>query len=152
VEGTDMLPRYSKSIKKRYFGMQWVAKQEGSPFELSFEGSYHYFLKDGYPRLCAYCGRAPDFGKVWGLDRIDSSLGHIPGNLVPCCSSHYESQQLSCQASKSNFSLLAWMERSMSRANGGIVPFRVVERRLERIYTLAKELASIEAEKENPNG
>ncbi len=40
----------------------------------------------------------------------------------------------------------------MSRANGGPVPFRVVERRLERIYTLAKELASIEAEKENPNG
>ena len=144
---------YSKSIKKRYFGMRWTDQQEGRQF--GFENptqAIHYYLKDGYPRLCAYCGRAPDFGKVWGLDRIDSSLGHIPGNLVPCCSSHYESQQLSCQASKSNFSLLAWMERSMSRANGGIVPFRVVERRLERIYTLAKELASIEAEKENPNG
>ncbi len=139
---------YYSSIRKRYFGMRWTDKLEGRRF--GFENpvqAIHYYLKDGYPRLCAYCGRAPESGKVWGLDRIDSSLGHIPGNLVPCCSSHYESPQLSCQASKSKFSLLAWMERGMSRANGGPVPFRVVERRLERIYTLAKKLASIEAEK-----
>ena len=144
---------YDKSIRKRFFGMRWVSQQEQTPFGfLTPTDAAHYYLKDGQSRPCAYCGRIPEQDKVWGLDRIDSSLGHIPGNLVPCCSSHYESQQLSCQASKSNFSLLAWMERSMSRANGGIVPFRVVERRLERIYTLAKELASIEAEKENPNG
>lgn len=40
----------------------------------------------------------------------------------------------------------------MSRANGGIVPFRVVEQRLERIYTLAKDLGSFEPDKEVPNG
>ena len=144
---------YYKIIKKRYFAMRWVSQQENCPFGFSNPTeAIHYYLKDGYPRLCAYCGRAPEQGKVWGLDRIDSSLGHIPGNLVPCCSSHLESPQLSCQGSKSKFSLLYWMESNMSRANGGIVPFRVVERRLERIYTLAKELASIEAEKENSNG
>ena len=140
---------YSTSIRKRYFGMRWTDQLEGRQF--GFDNpiqAIHYYLKDGRPRPCAYCGRIPEYGKVWGLDRIDSSLGHIPGNLVPCCSSHYESPQLSCRGSKSKFSLLSWMERSMSRANGGIVPFRVVEQRLERIYTLAKELASIEAEKE----
>ena len=137
------------SVRKRYFGMRWISQQENRPFGFEkVEQAIHYYLKDGHPRPCAYCGRIPESGKVWGLDRIDSSFGHVPGNLVPCCSSHHESPQLSCQGSKSKFSLLSWMERSMSRANGGIVPFRVVEQRLERIYTLAKELASIEAEKE----
>ena len=136
---------YSKSIKKRYHGMRWISQQEKSPFGFTtIEQVIHYYLKDGRPRPCAYCGRYPVGGKVWGLDRIDSSIGHVPGNLVPCCSSHLESSQLSCQASKSKFSLLYWMESSMSRANGGPVPFRVVEQRLERIYTLAKELKELE--------
>ena len=144
-----MSSTFDKSIRKRYFGMRWISRQEHSPFGFeTLEQTIPYFLKAGMPRACAYCGRYPEQGKVWGLDRIDSSLGHVPGNLVPCCSSHYESPQLSCQGSKSKFSLLSWMERSMSRANGGVVPFCVVERRLERIYTLAKELASVEAEKE----
>ena len=140
---------YYPSIRKRYFGMRWTDKLEGRKFGFSNPTeAIHYYLKDGRPRPCAYCGRYPTGGKVWGLDRIDSSLGHVPGNLVPCCSSHLESPQLSCQGSKSKFSLLYWMESSMSRANGGIVPFRVVEQRLERIYTLAKELGSFEPEKE----
>jgi hypothetical protein len=140
---------YHKCIRKRYLGMRWTDKMAGRQF--GFENitqAIHYYLKGGLPRPCAYCGRIPEYGKVWGLDRVNSSLGHVPGNLVPCCSSHYESPQLSCQGSKSKFSLLSWMERSMSRANGGIVPFRVVEQRLERIYTLAKELGSFEPEKE----
>lgn len=140
---------YYACIRKRYNGMRWTDKVENRPF--GFENilqAIHYYLKDGRPRPCAYCGRFPTGVKVWGLDRIDSSLGHVPGNLVPCCSSHLESPKLSCQSSKSKFSLLHWMESSMSRANGGIVPFRVVEQRLERIYTLAKDLGSFEPEKE----
>jgi len=142
---------YYKIIRRRYHGMAWTDKLEKRTFGFSNPTeAIHYFLKDGVPRPCAYCGRIPEQGKVWGLDRIDSSLGHIPGNLVPCCSSHYESPQLSCQGSKSKFSLLSWMERSMSRANGGIVPFRVVKQRLDRIYTLATQLkdAATAAEKE----
>jgi len=140
---------YYKCIRKRYLGMRWTDKQEGRMFGFTSPiQAIHYYLMDGKPRPCAYCGRYPTQDKIWGLDRIDSSIGHVPGNLVPCCSSHHESAKLSCQASKSKFSLLNWMERNMSRANGGIVPFRVVEQRLERIYTLARKLGSIEPEKE----
>jgi hypothetical protein len=140
---------YDKSIKKRYLAMRWVSQQENCPFGFSkLTEAIPYYLKDGQPQSCAYCGRIPEQGKVWGLDRIDSSLGHIPGNLVPCCSSHHESPELSCQGSKSRFTLLAWMERSMSRANGSPVPFGVVKQRLIRIYRLAEQLASTEAEKE----
>jgi hypothetical protein len=39
------------------------------------------------------------------------------------------------------------MERAMSRAHGGIVPFRVVEQRLDRVYALAQELGSFDPEK-----
>ena len=139
---------YDKSIKKRYLSMRWISQQEQVPFGLSLSEASHYYLTNGQPRLCAYCGRIPEQNKVWGLDRIDPSLGYIPGNLVPCCSSHPESPQLSCQGSKSKFTLLAWMERSMSRANGGVVPFFVVKQRLKRVYDLAQQLASTEAEKE----
>jgi hypothetical protein len=144
---------YYKCIRRRYLGMRWTDKLEGRTFGFNNPTeAIHYYLKDGVPRPCAYCGRIPEQGKVWGLDRIDSSIGHIPGNLVPCCSSHYESPKLSCQTSKSKFTLLAWMERSMSRANGAPVPFRVVKQRLDRIYTLAHSLASqAEAEKETHN-
>jgi hypothetical protein len=143
------MPPYDKSIRKRYFGMRWIAQQEKIEFGFSNPDEVaHYYLKDGQPRPCAYCGRIPEQNKVWGLDRIDSSLGHIPGNLVPCCSSHPESPQLSCQGSKSKFTLLAWMERNMSRANGGVVPFFVVKQRLKRVYDLAQQLASTDAEKE----
>ena len=128
-------------IRKKFNGMRWTDKMEKRQFGFTNPTQViHYYLKDGHPRPCAYCGRIPEQNKVWGLDRIDSTLGHIPGNLVPCCSSHYESAQLSCQGSKSKFSVLSWMERSMSRANGGPVPFRVVEQRLDRIYTLAQSL------------
>ena len=140
---------YYKCIRKRYNGMRWTDKLEKREF--GFENiiqALPYYLKDGCPRPCAYCGRIPEQGKVWGLDRLDSSIGHTPGNLVPCCSSHPESPQLSCQGSKSKFTLLAWMERSMSRANGGVVPFFVVKQRLKRVYDLAQQLASTEAEKE----
>ena len=140
-----------KNIRKRFLGMRWMSQQENLTFGFENIGqAIPYYMKNGQSRPCAYCGRIPETGKVWGLDRVKPSLGYVPGNLVPCCSSHFESPQLSCQGSKSKFSLLSWMERSMSRANGGIVPFAVVKQRLEIVYALAKELkdASIEAEKE----
>ena len=52
------------------------------------------------------------------------------------------------KASEANFTLLSWMERSMSRANGSPVPFAVVKQRLQRIYGLATQLAALAAEKE----
>lgn len=46
---------------------------------------------------CSYCGFMPNWpeNRV-GIDRIDSSVGYIPDNCVPCCSK--------CNSSKSDMS------------------------------------------------
>ena len=137
-------------IRKRYNGMRWTDKLAGREFGFSNPTEViHYYLDAlGNPRPCTYCGRLPEKGKVWGLDRIDSSLGHKPGNLVPCCSSHPESSQLSCQASKSKFSLRAWLEMALTRAYGHQIPSLLVDMRITEVLTRAKMLS----EKENLNG
>ena len=141
---------YYKNIRKRYLGMRWTDKVAGREFGFSNPTEViHYYLDDsGNPRTCTYCGRLPEKGKVWGLDRIDSSLGHIPGNLVPACSSHPEGPMLSCQASKSNFSLRAWLEMAMTRNFGHQIPHLLVDMRITEVLTRAKMLS----EKENLNG
>lgn len=134
---------YYGIIRKRYLGMRWTDKVAGRIFGFSNPTeAIHYYLDDlGKPRPCTYCGRVPEEGKVWGLDRVDSSLGHQPGNLVPCCSSHPESLMLSCQASKSNFSLRAWLEMALTRAYGHQIPSLIVDMRITEILTRAKSLA-----------
>jgi hypothetical protein len=134
---------YYGIIRKRYFGMHWADKVAGRLFGFSnpTEAIHYYLDDDGNARPCTYCGRVPEKGKVWGLDRIDSSLGHQPGNLVPCCGSHPESSMLSCQASKSNFSLRAWIEMALTRAYGHQIPSLIVDMRIAEILTRAKSLA-----------
>ena len=137
---------YYKIIRKRYNGMRWTDKVAGREFGFSNPTeAIHYYLDNlGNPRPCTYCGRVPDKGKVWGLDRIDSSIGHQPGNLVPCCSSHPESSMLSCQASKSKFSLRAWLEMAMTRAYGHQIPSLLVDMRITEVLTRAKSLAEMD--------
>ena len=134
---------YYGIIRKRYLGMRWADKVAGRTFGFSnpTEVIHYYLDSSGNPRSCTYCGRVPDKGKVWGLDRIDSSLGHIPGNLVPCCGSHPESPMLSCQASKSNFSLRTWLEMALTRAYGHQIPSLLVDMRITEVLTRAKSLA-----------
>lgn len=134
---------YYKVIRKRYLGMRWTDKVAGRTFGFSnpTEVINYYLDASGTPRPCTYCGRQPEAGKVWGLDRVDSSLGHQPGNLVPCCSSHPESLMLSCQASKSKFSLRAWLEMSLTRAYGHQIPSLLVDMRITEVLTRAKSLA-----------
>jgi transposase len=138
----NMSNGYYPVLRKRYLGMKWTDKQESREFGFNNPTeAIHYFLDDsGNPRPCAYCGLFPLSGKVWGLDRLDSSKGHIPGNLVPCCSSSPESPYMSCQTSKSKFTLDGWMRASMSRANGCQVSDESVFKRLEVIKDLAKML------------
>lgn len=45
-------------------------------FELTYDEFTNYYGTD-----CNYCGNIS-----YGLDRIDSSVGYIKGNVVPCCS------------------------------------------------------------------
>ncbi len=134
---------YYGSIRKRYLGMRWTDRVAGRTFGFSnpTEAIHYYLDENGNARPCTYCGRVPEKGKVWGLDRIDSSLGHQPGNLVPCCSSHPESLQLSCQASKSKFSLRAWLEMSMTRTYGHQIPSLIVDMRIAEVLMRAKALS-----------
>ena len=136
---------YYKSIRKRYLTMKWLDQLEKRQFGFNspIEAMCYYLDEVGNPRACAYCGKLPPNDKVWGLDRLDSNIGHIPGNLVPCCSNNDTSRFLSCQTSKSKFDMFAWMESSMSRAYGKPLPKEVVNQRLEEIYSLAKVLSNI---------
>ena len=145
IRARQMSNGYYKVIRRRYLGMRSTDKMFGREFGFSNPTeAVHYYLDElGKPRPCAYCGRFPEAGKVWGLDRIDSSLGHIPGNLVPCCSSHPESPVLSCQASKSKFSLRAWLEMSMTRAYGHQIPSLLVDMRITEVIAKAKALAEM---------
>lgn len=133
---------YYACIRKRYSGMKWTDKQESRVFGFSNQlDSIPFYLDDeGNPRLCAYCAAIPSEGKVWGLDRIDSSIGHTPGNVVPCCSGNAESSKLSCQLSKSKFSLREWMKANLARAYGRQPSEDELNDRLAGILALAKEL------------
>jgi transposase len=145
LKAKSMSNGYYKSIRKRYASMKWTDKLEKREFGFTspVEAIPYYLDSEGNPRVCAYCGRKPEDGKVWGLDRLNSSIGHVKGNLVPCCTTHEETRFLSCQTSKSSFTLKAWMEASMTRAYGKQLPQEVVLQRLEEIYTLAKDLGNI---------
>ena len=142
LKAKSMSNGYYKSIRKRYASMKWTDKLEKRDFGfISPVEAIHYYLDNvGNPRVCAYCGRKPEDGKVWGLDRLNSALGHIKGNLVPCCTTNEETRFLSCQTSKSSFDLYAWMAASMFRAYGKELPKEVILQRLEEIYSLAKDL------------
>ncbi len=142
----NMSNGYYGIIRKRYLGMRWTDKLAGREFgfKTPTEAMHYYLDASGKPRPCTYCGRLPEEGKVWGLDRIDSSLGHKPGNCVPCCSSHPEGPMLSCQASKSNFALRAWLEMALTRAYGHQIPSLMVDMRMTEVLLRAKALAAKE--------
>jgi hypothetical protein len=36
-------------------------------------------------RCCWFCKRTPEQSNGMGIDRIDNSLGHVLGNIEPCC-------------------------------------------------------------------
>lgn len=55
-----------------------AAKTRGRDFLVSVEEFTVAFLSP-----CAYCGEKSD---RMGIDRVDSSLGYVPGNIVSCCS------------------------------------------------------------------
>lgn len=138
----NMSNGYYPVLRKKYLSMKWTDKIEDRVFgfENTTQAIHYYLDNDGNPMPCAYCGIFPPEGKVWGLDRIDSVIGHIPGNLVPCCSSSEEGAYLSCQTSKSKFTLYNWMERNLSRSLGKRVNKDEVENRLKPIYELANSL------------
>ena len=68
---------YSNTLIGRYTAYRCSAKTRGIPFS---------FTKDEFATFwqlpCSYCG---DPILTIGIDRVDSSLGYVEGNCVPCC-------------------------------------------------------------------
>jgi hypothetical protein len=145
AKGKSISNGYYGSIRKRYNSMQWTDKCNNRFFGFNkvTEAIHYYLDTSGNPRLCTYCGSKPPEGKVWGMDRIDSSIGHKPGNLVPCCYIHNGNRQLSCQVSKSKFSLREWLQISMSRTFGRQVREDELDDRILVIMDVANQLEAI---------
>jgi hypothetical protein len=61
----------------RYEETKRTAKRRGIPFDLSFVDFVKFWKQD-----CHYCG---DPIQTIGLDRIDSRIGYVVDNLLPCC-------------------------------------------------------------------
>lgn len=55
------------------------AMRKGLAFELTLDTLLTAF----WQKPCHYCG---DPIETVGIDRVDSSKGYVPGNMVPCCS------------------------------------------------------------------
>jgi len=136
---------YYACIRKRYNGMQWTDKLNKREFGfVSQVEAIPYFLdRSGTPRSCTYCGAIPPAGKVWGLDRLNSDLGHAPGNVVPCCGTNETGNQMSCQASKSRYPLREWMAMSMARTFGRPATEQEVNDRLAKVSAVEAQLAAV---------
>lgn len=140
---------YYQSIRKRYASMIWNDKINNREFGFNSPlEAVPYYLDNGNPRPCTYCGLLPPEGKVWGLDRLNSDLGHQPGNLVPCCGSTGDGSQMMCQASKSKYSLRSWLAVNIARAFGRPATEDEVETRASQVEALAAQLVNLTNELE----
>lgn len=96
------LPKGEAAFNNLFGNYQRSARYRGFDFLLSREEAKQLFESD-----CRYCGQIPTaiFGErerlngtfVYnGIDRLDSSLGYVFHNCVPCCRvCNYMKQQLS---------------------------------------------------------
>ena len=88
---------YAESIQGRYGRLGISAKQRGLITEISLN-EYKALIRRNQ---CDYClGPLNRTGS--GLDRIDSSLGYIQGNVIPCCRK--------CNMAKANLSQNEFLE------------------------------------------
>lgn len=86
----NLLLRYRRDADKR-----------GYIFDLSRD-----IFKKVIQEPCTYCGSEPVNGnkfKYSGLDRVDSSLGYVESNIVPCCKK--------CNKAKRNYSVKDFLSK-----------------------------------------
>ncbi len=103
--------RYIRNRNPLYFAYKTYvtrARLKG----LEFKISYDYFLEMSQ-KPCIYCGTeksnvfelkrlAFNYKRYNGIDRVDSNLGYVPDNCVPCCKI--------CNRAKSDLSMNDWRE------------------------------------------
>lgn len=76
IANKDKIVEKQKSVKGRYSGIKWAAKDR----EIVFELTLNTFKDNFYKKPCHYC-----LDECTGIDRLDSNKGYIDGNMVPCC-------------------------------------------------------------------
>lgn len=86
-------------IKHLYRRYRYDAFRRGKEFNISVE-----IFESLISCNCHYCNKAPaqiyrqgqykvDTIVYSGVDRVDNSLGYVPGNVVPCCASCNQSKR-----------------------------------------------------------
>lgn len=87
-QGKAYTARRNKTLSRRFLLLKYRCLKRGDQFQIT---------KDDYALMlanpCTYCGGPLD-GTGAGLDRVDSSQGYVPGNVVPAC--------IYCNQAKSN--------------------------------------------------
>jgi hypothetical protein len=77
----------------RYVKYRGSAKQRDLEFTITFP-QFKWLIE----LCCKYCGRTP----AQGLDRIDSAVGYILSNCMPCCTL--------CNRMKSDFTMTKFLD------------------------------------------
>lgn len=102
---TRLYTNEERAFLSVFYNYRSRAKKLNIPFAITKCGFKHLVLQE-----CFYCGKTPQIrdkklGKVIcnGIDRLDSSKGYVPGNMVPCCKD--------CNTMKMDMSLTQFLEK-----------------------------------------
>lgn len=74
-------PTYGTALNVRFSMLKARCKIKGTQITLSLEE--YKSLLDG--KNCTYCSSTISGSKGCSLDRVNSDLGYVVGNCVPCC-------------------------------------------------------------------
>jgi len=103
ADGVSNICKYcqSRSVHGRYQVYRQGAKNRNLDFELTRD---EFAIITEKP--CHYCGEYSDvyFDKPYsGIDRVDSSIGYVVNNVVPCCTM--------CNRMKLDYNINTWVEK-----------------------------------------
>lgn len=101
--GLGLLSWKEKVVRDSYGYYRGHARRRNKPFEMSLD-----VFRKLYNCPCSYCGAV----KAKGVDRINSSLGYVEGNIKPCCTT--------CNFAKGQMSLRQfkeWVRRAYAHQN-----------------------------------
>lgn len=118
--GKNALAEGESAFNQLFFNYKKSARERGHTFKLS-KGEFRELTS----QPCYYCGAPPELkyhavkgtnGSYYGngIDRIDSSVGYVSGNVRPCCKQ--------CNIAKGTLSeqdFYAWIKRVSARFEHG---------------------------------
>ena len=93
--------------KKRYDHYKSNAKGRGLCFDISIDEFRNITSKP-----CVYCGEFSTYFNnlgINGIDRINSSVGYVSNNVIPCCET--------CNKMKSDYDVNKWIDKVIKIAN-----------------------------------